>query len=279
MKAYDEFFASDDAPPVRRPIKIGERADGQGLPLNGVPTGPAAAPTGLYGVEISRRVPKPGQTTPKKAKLTPPKGAVRTSRQTDNRDQYKALQVFFANVAAGPEPVFVGIDPGGTGGIGLLHPTDPTLSTCLDIPTTKVALKTKSRRRGKDGKRTTQYRTQYDTAEIWRWFQVILEQRQRVVVCLERTQANPGDTPLTAYAMGSGYAMWPLFLLSHDLVLEERDPGAWKRKMGLCGRDKEYSRLAAQKLFPKAPLYNVQHHNRAEAMLIAECVRRERQGK
>ena len=283
-KTYDDYFLhEDESPPRRRPLKIGERADGKGPLLNnGKP--PVPPPTEeqweevrksvgdiLAGTPVKRAKPG-GDRPPKKVKEKPAAGAVRTTRERDLRDHYKAVQVFFDNIGGGDQPIYIGIDPGVEGGIGLIHPTDPSLTTALDIPTTQITLQTKSK------KKKVQHRTRYDLAEIWRWFQVIKEWRHRVVICLEQTQAIRKDTPITAFSMGTGYAMWPLFLLSHELVLEEREPGDWKRKMGLFGKDKEFSRLKAQKLWPKAPLFNVGHHNRAEALLIAEQVRRERQG-
>ena len=51
-------------------------------------------------------------------------------------------------------------------------------------------------------------------------------------------------------------------------------PGAWKKAMGL-DPDKNYSLDMARELWPTAPLKLKKHHGRAEALLIAEWLRRE----
>lgn len=272
---YDEFFGGKAS---RSSRKIGQRSDGKGLLLNDAK--PAKVRDKAEAVKImsemqehfEKKTVRAKPQRAKKVKEKPAEGEVITLSSADKRDQYQAVVDFFASIGGGETPIMVGIDPGVSGGIGLIHPTNPGLTTALDIPTITVQLQKKSRK----GK--AQKRTKFNHAEIWRWFDIIREWRHRVVVCLEKTQAMKTDSPLTAYSMGTSYAMWPLFLLSHGFVLEEREPQEWKRKLGLWGKDKEFSRMMAQRLWPLAPLFNKGHHDRAEALLLAEQVRRERQG-
>lgn len=54
----------------------------------------------------------------------------------------------------------------------------------------------------------------------------------------------------------------------------EVSPSVWKRGMGLDG-DKERSRALARSLWPAAPLGRKRDHGRAEALLLAEWLRRQ----
>lgn len=206
---------------------------------------------------------RPHKTKPK----TPLKTAqpITLSKQ-DRRDQLKAVACFFAEVKPGPTPIYIGIDPGATGAIGLIHPNDNRLSTVVDIPSMKAALKTK-----KKGK--VQYRTVYDNSMIWEMFRIMLPFKKRLLVCLEKGSPRNTDTGLTGYSVGIGYGMWPLFFLSHGIKAIEVLPQVWKRKLNLLGSDKEVSRLHAQHAFPTAPLFNVGDHNRAESLLLATYLR------
>lgn len=192
-----------------------------------------------------------------------------TLSQPDKRDQYEAVKAFCKSIRKGRSKIYVGIDPGSTGAMGLIHPTDNSQTTAIDLPTTMVALKTK-----KKGK--AQYRSRYDNAALWRIFQLLLVHRERLVICLEKGAPRGTDTGLVGYSVGISYGMWPLFLHSHGVILEEVIPLVWKSKMGLLGSDKEVSRYMAQQLFPAAPLFNVGHDDRAESLLIAEYFRRTR---
>jgi crossover junction endodeoxyribonuclease RuvC len=68
--------------------------------------------------------------------------------------------------------------------------------------------------------------------------------------------------------------MWPLFLASKGSYVEEVVPTVWKKAMGLAGKDKEAARLKACGLFPHAGLSLKKDHNRAEALLLADYLRR-----
>jgi len=212
-----------------------------------------------------RSIKRPSRSAKVKKKARP-----RTESVKDTRDHLQEVKWFFEDIEPGDTPIFIGIDPGSEGAIGLIHPNKASRHTAVDIPTVQMETSKKTKK-GNKAKRTV-----YDIGQIWQYFEIIKEWRHRVVICLEKTQSQPQDTPLTAYSMGAAYNMWPLFLHSHGLVMEDIIPSVWKRKMGLLKQDKEASRLAAQKLFPMAPLSRKGDHNRAEALLIAEAIRRRR---
>jgi hypothetical protein len=204
-------------------------------------------------------------------KKEPPPGEPVTESKPDTRDQLQAVKWFFEDIKAGlDKPIYIGIDPGSEGAIGFIHPDMPSRTTAVDMPVTKVEISKKTKK-GNKAKRTV-----YDVGMLWEYFKIIKEWRHRVVVCIEKMQARPVDTALTAYSLGAAFHMWPLFLHSHEIVYEDIIPSDWKRRMGLIGKGKEASRFQAQKLFPAAPLSRKGDDGRAEALLIAEAIKRRR---
>lgn len=166
-------------------------------------------------------------------------------------------------------PLYVGIDPGVSGAIAVLSPQVQAVAVC-DIPTTKVA---RGHNKGK--------RTEYLYNAILALFGALAGHSQHIRVMLEHGQPmGRNDTPLTAYSVGWGTGMWPLFLTAMDLAYELANPAVWKKAMGLAGKDKEASRVLAQRLFPggRHALQFKKDHNRAEALLLAEYGRRRWQG-
>lgn len=159
--------------------------------------------------------------------------------------------------------IYVGIDPGAEGAIGFIS---GTRSAVVDIPTLKV-------KRGK-GKKTT-----FDYPAIVRLFRPLNEFRELVQVVLEvpPPSMGPKTSAYAQFRLGCAYAMWPLFLIQKGFAIEETQPSVWKREMKLS-TDKETSRHIAMKRFPLLPLSLKKHHNRAEAILLAEWLRRKHNG-
>lgn len=201
-----------------------------------------------------------------------------------------ALAVVRAFVAAVQQPgaantIFIGIDPGASGAIGLLC---GRVATAVDIPTIKVdRLRTKklseaeqlaTGRKTKSSKGST---TKFNYPLIVRLFRILKPVKERLVVALEQGQIQvrgKGANAYNGFRVGVAYGIWPLFLAQKGYDVEEFAPGAWKTRMGLAGKDKEASRAKALGLWPKAPLLRKQDHDRAEALLLAEHCRRTRGG-
>jgi crossover junction endodeoxyribonuclease RuvC len=161
-------------------------------------------------------------------------------------------------------PIFLGIDPGSTGAIAFLHPGGNKKAIAIDIPTTKVMTKKKGK---------PSYRTKTDLGALWDIFKSFEDNFSKLHVVIEQQQPIPRDTALTGFTVGSNFGMWPLFLYSHGISHETIRPVAWKKQMSLIRKDKEAARLKAQQMFPGASLSRKKDHNRAEALLIAECIR------
>ncbi len=209
---------------------------------------------------------------PDKSKLSGPPSKPITISKPDNRNQLQELEWFFGELGTGNSTIYVGIDPGASGAIGLIHPTKSSRHTALDMPTSLQEVKGKKTKKGNKPKRTV-----YDITVLWEYFKIIEKHKDRVLVCIEKMQPRNVDTPLTGFSMGAAYYMWPLFLYSHGIAFEAIVPSVWKRRMGLNGQNKEGSRFMAQQLFPSAPLFRKGDDGRAEALLIAETIKRRRE--
>ena len=85
----------------------------------------------------------------------------------------------------------------------------------------------------------------------------------------------PGQGVASTFAFGRavGAIQGLLDLLPWSVTLAE--PRVWKKTMGLTA-DKASSLLAARSLWPEAPLKRVKDHGAAEALLLAEWLRRQR---
>jgi hypothetical protein len=206
----------------------------------------------------------------------------------------QAFTDFVEKVKDLPDEVYMGIDPGNEGAIALLC---KRTCTAVDIPVLKIAVK-RSRKLTKKTRKPTHapgQKTETYTGEsvlfnymaIVELMRVLKPVKDRVYVCLELAQVQNTSntskgkkfkpTPLTGYKVAWGCAMWPLYFASRGWPLEMPTPAQWKAAMGL-GKDKEANRAKAIGMFPKAPLARKKDHNRAEAVLLAEYLKRLRQG-
>lgn len=189
----------------------------------------------------------------------------------DTEEGHEVLLAFVEKVLTSRTNVFVGIDPGADGAIAVIGGRNCCV---LDIPTVKVARKRKG---GKAG--TT---TKFNYPGIVSLFRLLKPIRSRLIVALEVAQVQirgKGSNAYTGFRVGVGYGLWPLFLCSKGYYVEEFAPVKWKRGMGLIGKDKEASRHKALGMFPSADIRRKKDHNRAEALLLAEYMRREYYGR
>lgn len=187
-------------------------------------------------------------------------------------EQYARVEAFFndKDLRSWQGEIYVGIDTGKEGAFGFIFPQKLEITTAIDIPVLNID------RAGKTKKGNKRTKTIYDEPAIWRIVQHWLRFRGRIVVCIEETAAREVDSGVTGHALGYGLGMWPLFLHSHGFRCEYINPSAWKKAVGLSGKDKEWSRLMAQRLWPSAPLFRKGDEGRAEALLVAEYFRRKR---
>lgn len=174
---------------------------------------------------------------------------------------------FCKKAAQKKSSVFIGIDPGSSGAIAFrCH----NLYCVVDIPTFKV-------KRNKGNRTVANYPA---IIEIFRNVRNHLGGKLHegsVHAIIEEAQSKVAGSRAGAFAalsLGISFGMWPLFLLSLGISVSIERPHIWKGKMGLRGKDKETSRFKAQNLFPQAELHRKKDHDRAEALLIAEFLKK-----
>lgn len=179
--------------------------------------------------------------------------------------------------------VYVGIDPGSTGAIAFLS---GSRAAAIDIPVYTVAVtrdrplsEEEAAKTGKKTKSKAGHKTEFDIGAIVRIFDLTELFRDRITVCLEQIPPSLGPGKQHAeISLNKAWAMWPLYLASLKIPVEHVTPRKWKQAMGLLKADKAQSFKTAQALFPNADLRLVKHHDRAEALLLAEYARRQREG-
>ena len=187
---------------------------------------------------------------------------------------------FVAAVAGRDDPVWVGIDPGVSGALAFVC---GDRFCAVDVP--QAVRRVRRRRRlsparakaaGRKTRTVAVTEREADLGAVAALFRLLEPLGGRLRFALERVPPTVGR-PGRAYAevrLNRAYAMWPLFLayLGHPVV--GVSPADWKRTFGLRRSDKDASRAAAARLFPGADVARKKDHNRAEALLLAEYLRR-----
>ncbi len=150
---------------------------------------------------------------------------------------------------------FLGIDPGQKGAIAKVGADSYSV---LDMPT--------------------------NPRDLW---EILCEQREPLCearVAVERQQSMPGQGVSSSFQTGKGFGEILGVLAASGLPYEVVSAGTWKRSLGLIrgkeeaiGEFKERSRTMARALFPDAPLSRKKDEGRAEALLLAEYLRRREQ--
>ena len=152
-----------------------------------------------------------------------------------------------------PIEVWLGIDPGITGGLGFIFSDS---AECDDIPT-----------------RVWRDREQVD---VFALYQRIVPFRDRGAAVLERAQPMPRDGSAGSFRYGETYGGIKAALRLSGIPFFEVAANQWRPKLVGRGTSKDDARTLAVSLFPAlAPrLTRKKDHGRAEALLLAEFGRR-----
>ena len=146
---------------------------------------------------------------------------------------------------------WLGIDPGITGALALLDEQGEAVEL-IDMPG-NVA----------------------DLADwiwgVWSWDTATEHQIQAVV---EIQSAYPKQGVVSSFKTGKGYGEILGCLAALRIPYRLVAPGTWKRAMGVSA-DKEQARAKARERWPTASLSRKKDHGRAEALLLAEYLRRQ----
>lgn len=266
MKKKPPLRFSLDSPSSRASRSGGRRGSARSATSAGKKSKPAKA-TGS---------PPGGSSTPGARK--PP------AKRPPKRPAAEVVAEFVRKASASAYDVLVGIDPGTTGAIGFKCGPH---HCAVDIPRTetvrpKVKRTTRKERRATGRKSKTVMATNRapDYPGIVALFGLLAPMKARVRVMLEQIPVTMG--PGRKYAellLNRAYAMWPLFLVAQGFDFHEQKPSIWKAEFNLLGKDKAVSLTRARKLFPAAELGLAMHVDRAEALLLAEYLRRKLAGK
>lgn len=162
---------------------------------------------------------------------------------------------------------FLGIDPGVSGALAVIHPEGVRL---FDVPTRK-------------GTRGEQFLAG-EMADLLRPFadnSAYVEIEQAAPSYRRPDQGEKGSSGNMNAAMKIGYGvgLWEGILVALSIPYEFTPAATWKRVFRLTGQDKKASRARAQELFPELRTeLGKKRPDFSEALLIAEYGRRRLNG-
>lgn len=174
------------------------------------------------------------------------------------------------------DSLFVGIDPGVTGAFAFVPTNRKVYPVLVDMPALYTTVKSHRK-----GKQTDTVRSHFNYADIVTLLDPLIDVRDKVIIALERGQCRAEDTAKTGFGVGVAYGMWQLYFTAFGFRVEELLPSVWKVKMGLAKKDKNFSRSMAMRLYPQVAhfLAAASDHNRAEALLLADFIKNNKQGR
>ncbi len=153
---------------------------------------------------------------------------------------------------------FIGIDPGKGGAVGIISPGFSV--EVFDAPMAWV--------------RGTKLRREYSVQAMVK----ILKAQSSlspVIIGIESVHAMPGQGVTSMFSMGYGLGLWVAIVATLGFRYELITPQRWQKAMLYGeGKGKDAARLKAQAMFPECDLSLKKHHGRADALLLAEYVRR-----
>lgn len=160
--------------------------------------------------------------------------------------------------------IIIGIDPGLDGAVYKLDLNDNTYMF-FDTPTLEI-------KNGKKKKR------EYNIALMSGILKKYDYNKDDVKVILEKIHSMPGQGVRSMFSMGEGFGIWKGIITALGYQLHLVTPQAWKKEMmqGM-GKEKDASRQKALQLFPHftEELKLKKHHGRADALLMAEYLKKQ----
>lgn len=154
--------------------------------------------------------------------------------------------------------IYIGIDPGLTGAVAHINGFDGGADV-FDTPSFRVKSGTKTR-------------GEFDRQTMVALLRVYEDEACHAVI--ESGIAMPGQSSFSVANIFEGIGVWKGILATLGIPFEVVQAALWKRQFGLIGKDKNASILRAKELFPTANIHLKKHHGRAEALLLAEYLRR-----
>lgn len=151
------------------------------------------------------------------------------------------------------DSIFLGVDPGKSGGIALVNSTGHCISSKM----------------------------QATERDIWRFFEAVsdlMDNGNRVMALIEQVHSMPKQGVVSTFKFGMSYGGLRMALIASDIPFESVLPRKWQRGLDIPQRKatesgtqwKNRLKAKAQELFP---FENITLHT-ADAILIAEYLRR-----
>jgi len=167
---------------------------------------------------------------------------------------------------------YIGIDPGTSGAIAVLSDARQVIDI-VDCPVNVVELSGRKTKAGKARNRTV--------VDIPAMVELLrrLAPPDGSIIALEKVHPMPQEGVVSVWTFASAYYPWIAAAAALGVPLELVQPQEWKKVM-LSGstKEKDAGVIKAQQLFPAAPLIPLRarkaDHNRADALLMAEYIRR-----
>ena len=158
--------------------------------------------------------------------------------------------------------IFVGIDPGLSGAVALI---DGDVVQLADAPSWSVEAK-----KGVRHEYNVNGMVELITGAILR-----VENRVSITAGLESVHSMPDQGVASSFKFGVGLGIWQGILAALGIAYQLIPPARWKKAlMDGMGKQKDASMIVAQRLFPTADIHLRKHHGRADALLLAEFMRR-----
>lgn len=179
--------------------------------------------------------------------------------------------------------VFVGIDPGKSGAVGVIYDDGNVEAWHNPVNVTRktTSAKLKSgKRKGQNVKRRTEKRHN-DLGGRLRLllpFAKLAKQGSKVLVTLEQVSAGPKDGKVQAFSFGHDFGTWEMALTALKLKYNLIRPHLWRPEMVGTGASKAESLKLCKRLYPKLDLPLAKDEARAEAILLADWQRRRELG-
>jgi crossover junction endodeoxyribonuclease RuvC len=167
--------------------------------------------------------------------------------------------------------IYIGIDPGASGALGMISPEG---ARAKDMPIIVTEKSTKTKKGNKSFNRSI------DKQSLLALLRPLAGGRygdSKVHIFCELVGVMPGEGSVGAFNFGKGVGTIEGIIAALEIPVTYVRPMAWKKVMiaGKGGRDKNVSRERCQELFPEVDCKLKKHDGRAEAVLLAEFGRRQ----
>jgi crossover junction endodeoxyribonuclease RuvC len=180
--------------------------------------------------------------------------------------------------------IYVGIDPGLTGAIAIIKEREKEEAMSEAIPVIREATGRKTKKKLVKGKvrgGNPQFKIRLDLANLLAAFKSLADTSangETVVVALENVHPMPTDGVRQIGSLMHTRGVLEALLFATGFTPVLVSPSSWRPKIVGKGTNKEAALILARQLFPSVDLKLKKDEGRAEALLIAEYLRRKEKG-